>query len=288
MNNKTKGFSATIISAIFFGLIPFFVKTIYAGGANSLTATFLRFALSLPTLVIILKIQGISLKVTKKDFLNIVFITVFGYGGTSVLLFSSYNYLPSGMCTTIHFMYPVFTILGCVLFLKEKINPIKILCAGLCIAGILFFYDGESSISLVGMSLAFFSSITYAFYTIYLKSSGLQEIGMIKLIFYMNAVASVMLLILSVASAQLTLNLTPGAWETALFFATFSSLIGVLGYQVGVKCIGPENAAILSTFEPITSVVMGIVVYSEEFSPRLLLGCLCILSSVIIVSKIKD
>jgi len=74
----------------------------------------------------------------------------------------------------------------------------------------------------------------------------------------------------------------------AVFLAVSASFIGVLGYQVGVKCIGPQNTAILSTFEPITSVILGILVYQESFSLRTLFGCLCILSSVVIVAKMKD
>lgn len=60
------------------------------------------------------------MRITKTQLRDIVLITVLGYGGTTLILFSSYNYIPLGMATTIHFTYPVFTILGCVIFLHEK------------------------------------------------------------------------------------------------------------------------------------------------------------------------
>ena len=60
------------------------------------------------------------MRITRTEFAKIALITIFGYGGTAVLLFSSYNFIPSGMSTTIHFMYPVFTILGCMIFFKEN------------------------------------------------------------------------------------------------------------------------------------------------------------------------
>ena len=262
MDTRTKGILTTVISAVFFGCIPFFVKTICAGGGNTLAAAFYRFFLSLPVLYLYLKAHGVSMKMSKEDLAKTVLVTVFGYGGTAVLLFSSYDFIPSGMSTTIHFMYPVFTILGCMIFLKDKVSPMKLLCVALCFGGVLLFYNEESSGSLIGMALAFLSGITYAFYTIYLGRSGLQKIE--------------------------TLKLTPLAWGTALVFASATSLIGVLGYQTGVKYIGPQNAAILSTFEPITSVIIGILVYRESFSVRTLLGCLCILSAVVIVAKMKD
>ena len=287
MNTRTKGLLATMISAVFFGFIPLFVKTICAGGGNSVSAAFYRFFLSVPVLYIYLKAQGISMRITRTEFAKIALITIFGYGGTAVLLFSSYNFIPSGMSTTIHFMYPVFTILGCMIFFKEKVSPLKLLCVALCFGGILLFYNGESGGSVLGMALSFLSGVTYAFYTIYLEKSGLQKMENLKLIFYMNTVAAAMIL-MALLTAQFTLRLTPLAWGTAAFFATATSLIGVLGYQIGVKCIGPQNAAILSTFEPITSVIVGVLVYREAFSARTLLGCLCVLSAVVIVAKMKE
>ena len=288
MNTRTKGLLATMISAVFFGFIPLFVKTICAGGGNSVSAAFYRFFLSVPVLYIYLKAQGISMRITRTEFAKIALITIFGYGGTAVLLFSSYNFIPSGMSTTIHFMYPVFTILGCMIFFKEKVSPLKLLCVALCFGGILLFYNGESGGSVLGMALSFLSGVTYAFYTIYLEKSGLQKMENLKLIFYMNTVAAALILVMALLTAQFTLRLTPLAWGTAVFFATATSLIGVLGYQIGVKCIGPQNAAILSTFEPITSVIVGVLVYREAFSARTLLGCLCVLSAVVIVAKMKE
>lgn len=288
MNTRTKGLLATMISAVFFGFIPLFVKTICAGGGNSVSAAFYRFFLSVPILYIYLKAQGISMRITRTEFAKIALITIFGYGGTAVLLFSSYNFIPSGMSTTIHFMYPVFTILGCMIFFKEKVSPLKLMCVALCFGGILLFYNGESGGSVLGMALSFLSGVTYAFYTIYLEKSGLQKMENLKLIFYMNTVAAAMILVMALLTAQFTLRLTPLAWGTAVFFATATSLIGVLGYQIGVKCIGPQNAAILSTFEPITSVIVGVLVYREAFSARTLLGCLCVLSAVVIVAKMKE
>lgn len=54
-NNRTFGVIATIASAVLFGCMPLFVKTILAGGGNTLTVTGLRFFLSLPALFFFLK-----------------------------------------------------------------------------------------------------------------------------------------------------------------------------------------------------------------------------------------
>lgn len=288
MDTRTKGFLATVVSATFFGFIPLMVKVVCSGGGNTLAAAFYRFALSLPVLYMYLRCKKVPMGITKKQLLDIIFITLLGYGGTTVFLFTSYNYIPLGMATTIHFTYPVFTILGCVIFLHEKIRKMKVLAVVLSFGGILFFYNGDGSVSLLGMALAFVSGMTYAFYTIYLRESSLKDMDSVKLIFYLNSVGAVMMLVMSLVTGDFTVGLTSVAWAVAAFLAVSASFIGVLGYQVGVKCIGPQNTSILSTFEPITSVIIGVLVYQEGFTVRTLLGCLCILSSVIIVAKMKE
>ena len=144
MNNKVKGIGATLISAIYFGFVPLLMKTVYAGGGNSFTAAFLRFGLSLPLLFIFCKVKGVDLRVTREELKHFILITVCGYAGTTLLVFNAYNFIPTGMATTIHFLYPTFTVAGLMIFFREKISRTKILCVVLCLTGVVLFYDGVS------------------------------------------------------------------------------------------------------------------------------------------------
>lgn len=288
MSQRAKGFAFVIMSAMFFGLVPLYVKTVMAGGGNSISVAFYRFLLSLPALYIVLKIKKEPMGITVQELKKTILITACGYGGTTVLLFTAYNFIPSGMATTLHFVYPVFTIIGCIIFFKAKINLLKIISAALCMSGIVLFYNGEGGTNLFGMTLAFMSGLTYTFYVIYLDKGGLRSMPTLKLIFYMNCVAAVMIFVMAMVTGEFTADLTPKAWILLLIFASLTSLVGVFGFQIGVKYIGPESASILSTFEPITSVVIGVLVYNESFDVRTIMGCICILVSTIIVAKIKE
>ena len=67
INKRTFGAIATIASAVLFGCMAMFVKTILAGGSNTLTITGLRFLLSLPALFLFLKKKKISLAISGKE-----------------------------------------------------------------------------------------------------------------------------------------------------------------------------------------------------------------------------
>ena len=289
MNERTKGFLLVILSAAVFGVLPFIVRSINACGSNSVMTSFLRFLLSLIPLYLAVRANKSGLRITKTEAIKILLIAVCGLGGTSVLLFLSYNYIPSGMATTIHFVYPVFVILGSILFLKQKVSPLKLLCVALCFGGILLFYGGgDGSMQPLGLFLAFVSGITYAFYIVFLDVSGLAKMDPTKMIFYMNLFSAIMVGTLAAATGSFTLAISLKGWILALFLAIVISFLAVRSFQLGVRYIGPQNAAILSTFEPITSLVVGILVYKEAFTLAGIAGCVLILSSVVITARMEE
>ncbi len=290
MNERTKGFLLVILSAAVFGVLPFIVRGINACGSNSIMTSFLRFLLSLIPLYLAVRGKKADLHITKSEALKILLIAVCGLGGTSVLLFLSYNYIPSGMATTIHFVYPVFVILGSILFLKQKVSPMKLVCVALCFGGILLFYGGggDGSVQPLGLFLAFASGITYAFYIVFLDVSGLAKMDPTKMIFYMNLFSAIMVGTLAGATGSFTLDISLKGWVLALFLAVVISFLAVRSFQLGVRYIGPQNAAILSTFEPITSLVVGILVYQEALTLAGAAGCVLILSSVVITARMEE
>jgi drug/metabolite transporter (DMT)-like permease len=290
MNSKVKGIGATLLSAIYFGFVPLLMKTVYAGGGNSFTAAFLRFAFSIPVLFVVLKIKGVDLRITREELKHFFIITAFGYAGTTLLVFTAYNYIPTGMTTTIHFLYPTFTVAGLMIFYREKIKASKIFCVILCLIGIIMFYNGgEGHASLIGILLALCSSMTYAFYTIFLgKSEVLRDIEPMKRLLYMHIIGAMIMLAIGLISGNLNFHMAPLSWGVMALTANLTAFVGALLYQIGVKYIGAESTAMLSTFEPITSVIVGILVYGEPMTLRIFIGCAAIIASTLIIARTES
>ena len=55
-------------------------------------------------------------------------------------------------------------------------------------------------------------------------------------------------------------------------------------FQFGIKTVGPESTSILSTFEPITSVIIGVLILNEIFGIKTIIGSALILIAVILIS----
>lgn len=281
---QKKGVLLTILSAVLFGCNPLISKQIYALGGNSVTLSFYRMLITSIGFWIINKFY------TREDFrvsgreLKKLFWCAQGYCLTPYLLWSSYNYLPSGLATTIHFVYPVLVLLGSVIFYREKLNGKKIFSCLLCVVGIVCFCQMSGDVTAFGIAIALLSGVTYTSYILLLDHSGLVDIHPYKLSFWLAAIGAVELLIISVGTRTLTFDIEPAGWVLTVVFAIITGAVASTAFQLGTKYIGAQNASLLSTFEPLTSVAVGIIVYHEAMTTRTVLGIIAILLSVIIVS----
>lgn len=288
MNLKLRGTGYSILSAIIFGCNPLIARIVYANGGNAILLAFYRMVIGAVLGVVLHRLfeQG-SILVNKKTLLKLL-ICASGFAFTPILLFSSYNYLGSGMATTIHFVYPVLVILGCVVFYQEAISKLKVICVILCSAGILLLYTPGGGVSLFGIALAFFSGVTYAFYTVYLAKSGLQELTTFQLMFWLNLFGTIYTGVSTLVGHTFTTEIEPLGWGMILLFGLMNSGIAVTFFQLGAKYIGPQKASLFSTFEPLTSVLIGITVYKEAVTLRILCGLVSILAAVILLAVGKE
>lgn len=276
------GMLSALLSAIIFGFTPILAKLAFAGGATGVTATFLRGALSLPFLFVTLRLMKIPLGLGK-DWPLVLGTGLIGVGLTTLLLYMSYAYIPVGMATTLHFTYPVLVSLASVVIFKERLTPSKIVALILCAVGISLFLE-QGGVGLVGIVLALLSGITYTVYMLLIEKTSLGHYHYYKLTFYFNIATALLAGGFGVATGQLNLHLTPSAWILCLLVALFTAFGALPLLQHGIKLAGASTAAILSTLEPITGVLLGALVLQEEVSAAKLIGCAIIIASILLIT----
>lgn len=285
---QARGIFLTVLSAVLYGLNPLFSKTINVGGCNSLTQTFARLAAGIVIFFILLVCSGSGsvrekLRLTQRELKDIL-ICCIGYGLIGPLLFASYNYLASGLATTLHFVYPVLVVVACIAFRYERANRRKLVCCALCFAGILCFYTPGGDVSAYGVFLALASGVAWAYYIVHLNSSGLVTMAPFKLAFWLCVFSALLVGGITLAMGEFvwpSTAFTRGALALYCCVSTAASLL----FQLGNRFIGAQSASMLSTFEPLTSVVIGILVYHEVLTVRLGIGIFCILLAVFLLAK---
>ena len=281
---KTVGIILVIISAAIFGFTPILCKFASEGGSNPVMIAFSRMAISLPILYLCVKLRNISLKISSKEFFYILLTALIGSGGTTLALYTSYEYISVGISTTIHFAYPAAVCFVCIAFFKEKANTVKIVSILLSLIGVAMFFNGHlESNGKMGVFLSAVSVITYTFYIVFMDKTGLSQMYAFKLSFYICLINSVFFLFYGMFKHQIVFYLPVKTWLLQIAVSVLISVFGITFLQMGIHSIGASNAALFSLFEPIFSVVLGVVLLKEDISAKAFLGCLLIISAVGII-----
>ena len=284
MNRIFRGYLFVILSAILFGCLPLAANIAYDNGLNALSLVFYRNLFALPILYLPIRLRGEPLRVSRQEFTNILPLSILGFCITPALLFTSYNYLPAGTSTTFHFIYPAMTILGGVVLFRQKVGWGRVFCVLLCSVGILLFYEPGGALDPFGSAIALASGVTYALYIILLDYFRLESLSRFKLSFYISATCAAVMLVVCLVTG--TFRLPGNALCLGVCFLT-AFLAGAAAnvlFQNGTLIIGGQRASILSTFEPITSIVTGVLIFSDPFTLRSALGTVCVLAATVLIA----
>lgn len=259
-------------------------KQIYAQGIHPMTLVLLRNLLAVPVLAVLAYCSGATLKIPIKTIPSISLIAMIGCCLTPVLLFSSYTYIASGTATVFHFVYPAVVVLAGVLFLGRRMDVGNLISVALCVIGVALFYNPGESMNWQGSGLALLSGVTYGIYVLLLSRFSRNNISGFTFSFYVAAISSVFMLILCVVSGKLTLPDSFKGWCYCAFFAVAITVGAVVLFQQGTFIIGGEKTSILSTLEPITSVLIGAVVYREQLSVSVIIGSVFVIAASVLIA----
>jgi len=174
---------------------------------------------------------------------------------------------------------------GCGIFLREKLSGLQFGCIALCLLGVFLFYQpGGESHSVTGLLIALASGAVYASYIVMLSSRRLRDIPVLSQTFFFSLISAAVFLLLMLTGTHFHLPTHSQSW--LMFFALIIStgVVANLLFQSGVRRIGSASASILSTFEPLTSIVVGVIAFQESLNLRAILGGAAILSSVVLLT----
>lgn len=284
--NKTKGIMLIILAAVSFGFQGLLAKIAYANGFNPFSFTLYRSLFAAVALYIFIKTNDIDFKVTKAQYITIFKVSLFGYSIMLITLYVSFLYMSTGLAMTLHFIYPVFVMLASVFFYKEEIGVKKVTALILSISGIYFLigFGSFSNISMIGFWLAIISGILYSYYILMVSNSNIKELSSVVITFYLSLFNTYIVFLLTVLTGNLNLNYNYKGLLSSIMVALVCNILGMVSFQAGLKYVTATAASILSTFEPITSLIVGIIVLHEFLTWYHLVGSVLILISVVLVS----
>lgn len=279
------GLIYVILASLAFGIMPIWVKLAYGTGLSAYEVLFLRALLGACFLYIIIRYKGVSVKLKAKQVKILLFAGTVGYAAGLTTLYLAYNYISVGVATALHYLFPVVVMLITVILYKEKFYLAKWIALLLSIFGVYFITaTGPISLHPVGVLLGLASAFTFAIYVIGVAHPDIKVIDSLVLAFYVCVISAVSSLVLILFRGEWPIGLTGEGLFYVTLVAFFCTALALIFFIRGIHLVGPANASILATLEPIVSIVAGILIFKERISLQIALGCILVLSAVFVLT----
>ena len=288
--NKSIGILCAILSAVCYGTNPFGALPLYEEGVNTATVLAHRFGLAVILLAIVMLIKREDFRVTRHEFKVLLSLGIL-FAASSITYYQSFHFMDAGIASTILFVYPVMVAVIMAAFFKERVTAMTVVAIVMSLVGIGLLYKGGAgaSLSVVGIILCILSSLAYAVYIVVVNQSSIR-MSSYKMTFYAMLVCEITLVLYSFTSPELYLHVLPSprAWMFAVWLSIVPTILSLVFMTVAVRHVGATPTAILGALEPLTAVAIGVVVFGEMLTFRLIVGILFILFAVMLVVLGKD
>ncbi|MCX6055181.1 MAG: DMT family transporter [Chloroflexi bacterium] len=281
---RALGTTLVIVSAVSFGSLPILGQFAYRSGMDAPTMLFLRFFIAALLMLLWMGFRKISLPIGR-NFLQLVGMGALGYVGQSLCYLSAIQYASTGLVALLLYLYPVIVSILSVLFLKARVTPRKLVALVLATLGATLTVDPHGG-QIAGILLAVAAAIIYSFYII-LGAGIMQKVTAVQSSAVIFSSAALVFGIISGLKGPHWPNNTIG-YGVVLAIALFSTVLPVATFLTGLKIIGPTDASLLSTLEPVITVSLAVLFLGERIQPIFLLGGLLILVAVLLTVNQKS
>ena len=271
---QPRGFGVLLIliSTLGFSVYSIFGKYVFDGGAGLATILFVRFTIAaLFFWTITIWREGFP-RLPLKTWLTLWGMGGVGYSMMAGLYLTSVRFIPTSLAALLLYAYPIIVTVLALLSKQEKFSGYKlgglvvstlglVLVLGLALQGINFF----------GIALALGAAFVYAIY-ILIGNRVLQTTTPLVSTTLISTSAALTYGIIGLPIGGVTWDLSWGTWLGIGGIALFSTVIAMLTFFQGMKRIGATSASIISTLEPVMTVILAVILLHEHLTLLQMVG----------------
>ncbi len=280
--NHFFGIGLIILSSASFGAMAIFAKFAYESGISIHSLLFFRFLIAAMAMVPIALIQKRKFP-RGKDLAILIAMGAVGYAGQSWAYFTALTLIPASLVAILLYLYPIFVAVLAVFFLDEILTGKKIFALGLAVTGAALVIGLDVGGNLTGILYAAGAAVIYSVY----------NIAGAKVMKRNDIFTASLVIIISAAAFYFLVNLKSGMfipkegiyWVYITAIGFVSTFVAIYTYFLGMKLIGAVSASMLSTFEPVTTVVLAALFLDQGLGWLQVAGGALILFAVIIVAS---
>lgn len=287
------GLALAMLGAIAFSGKAIVAKLLYRHGLDAVTVLYLRMLFALPMFVAMAWWASRGRPpLTPQDRRMVLLLGVTGYYLASFLDFLGLQYISASLERLILYLNPTLVLAFGVLVFRHRVTRAQLMAAAVSYLGVLLVFGHEVGFQgpdvVLGAVLVFASAVSYAVYLVY-SGEVVRRLGSMRLVGLASTVACVLCIgqffVLRPVGAAFEIPV-PALW-LSLLNATACTVAPVLMVMMAIERIGPALAAQTGMIGPMSTLLMGIVILGEPFTPWIAAGTLLVLAGIWLLARVR-
>lgn len=284
------GLGLALLGSIAFSGKAIIVKLAYRHGVDAVTLIMYRMLFALPLFLALAWWSGRGRPpLTRRDWAAIAGLGFSGYYLASFLDFAGLQYVSASFERLILYLNPTIVLLLGVVLFGRRATRAQLAALAVSYGGVLLVFGHELTLegpnALLGAALVFGSAVSYAVYLVY-SGQVVQRLGSLRLTGLATTVACALcigqFLLLRPLSAAVVAPEVIGLSVLNAVACTFAPVIMVM---MSIERIGATLTAQAGMIGPMSTILMGVWLLGEPFTPWVAAGTALVLAGVWLLAR---
>jgi len=282
-NPNSLGVALIIVSSIGFGLAPTFATFSYRNGGNAVGTLLARFTVATLLMLVVRKVSGRQAKWPRPLLFGQLFLLgALGYFTATILYFTAIQNIDSGLAITIFYCNPVIVVLLSWWLLGNKPSRIIVWCLVSTLIGVTIAAGQVGNADTISVILVLIVAVEYAFYMI-ISSKVLPKVDLftgVTIVMFGAASSFAIYALFAPSSVEVIFPNAINGWVSVLMLAVVATVIPTATLYAGMNLIGTGKTAVIQTFEPVASILAGVIFLSEPLTVPRIIGATFVIGAV--------
>ena len=292
LSRRREGFFLILLSASGFATMAIFGKQAFDAGFDVAEVLAARFTIAAPLLALVVRATRgsfASLRLTRTRLLPVLAMGAVGYAVQATLFFTALSRISASLTGLLLYLYPALVTVGAVLLGRHRLTRLTFigLVTALVGTGLVVGFP-EGTLDAVGVALALAAAVWYAGY-ILVGERVLADVDPLVTSVYVTAGAALSFVVVGGALGDLDFDgIDASAWWSIAGIAVLATAVAISCFFAGVARIGSTWAAITSSWEPVCTVILSVIVLHDRLTAGVVAGGALIVVGAIVLPMVGE
>ena len=285
---RRAGLAACLVSATGFGALPVLGKAAYDAGLGPLPLLWGRFGLAAIAFWLLVIFVVRPARPPVRFVITGLGMGALGYALEAGLFFVALERIDASLVELLLYAYPAIVTAVALASGREAPSQRLLSALGLATLGVILVFAGSlaSGVDPVGLALGLGAAIVYSAY-ILTGERVVPAMHPVLLAALVATGATASFTVAGLVTGGLPHPRTADGWTAVAVIAAVATVVPMAALFAGIARVGAPTASIVSTFEPVVTVVLAGLVLGETLSLVEATGAACVIAAVRLLASLS-